>query len=146
MFLTDDQWSLLQPLFPPDPLPGTRGRIPVNQRLVLDAVLWKISTATPWDLLPPSLPSRETCYRRYRQWQASGLLNRVFQQLHADLLDRGGFDPRQALSDGRVTHRLLGRRHYWVPSEDLNDTWQYRSSLLFYQLALKHIREPHINN
>ena len=141
MFLTDDQWSFLQPLFPPQPAPHPRGRPHVETRLILDAVLWKISTATPWDMLPSSLPSRQTCYRRYRQWQAAGLLDRVILLLHADLVDRGGFDPRQALSDGRVVHRRVGRRHYWIPSEDLKSTWQFRTALLFYQLAIQHIRQ-----
>lgn len=138
MFLTDDQRSLLQPLFPPHP--AYRGRPPIDPLLILDAVLWKIASATPWDLLPAFLPSRETCYRRYRQWRLSGLLQDVLRVLYKDLVERGGLDPHIALSEGRIRIKRHRLKYVIIPEPALEGTWQFQTALLFFRIALNHLR------
>ena len=140
MFLTEDQWSLLQPLFPTASHPTYRGRPPVDHRPILDAILWKLATATPWDMLPSSLPSRETCYRRYRQWRTSGLLHDVIRVLHQDLVERGGLDPQIALSAGLIKLKRLGQNYIGIPEPALKGTWQFLTAMLFCQIAVNHIR------
>ena len=70
--LTDEQWAEIKPLINPTGSAATRGRPPIDERLVLDAILWKLASNKPWYDLPVSqgsvqFPSRQTCYRRYRQ-------------------------------------------------------------------------------
>jgi transposase len=65
MNLSDDQWSLLKPLFPqPAPQASSRGRPAYPTRAILDAIYWMRRTASPWSNLPPGYPSYLTCRRR----------------------------------------------------------------------------------
>ena len=40
--LTDEQWAKIESLIPPPESAATRGRPPIDERLVLDAILWKL--------------------------------------------------------------------------------------------------------
>ena len=74
--LTDAQWAAVLPLLQrKDAGPGRPRR---DTRAVLDGVLWALATGAPWNRpFPGHLPSAATCYRRYREWQASGALTEV---------------------------------------------------------------------
>jgi transposase len=135
-FLTDHQWSLLQPLMPPPSPVPSRGRPPLDDRLLLDAIFWKLSLGLAWDLLPTSFPSGATCYRRYRLWKHSGLLRQIFTVLFRDLFSRGAFDPRQAIADRQVRIDRLGRPWHIQFNPSFADTWQRRTAQLFYIAAL----------
>jgi len=143
-FLTDLQFSLLSSLFPPEltlhssTASMPRGRPPHDSRLLLDALLWKLSLQLPWDLLPAGFPSSPTVYRRYRLWQHSGLLRQVLVLLIRDLIQRGGFDPRQAVTGGLVRINRRGRSWQVEFDPTLAGTWQERTARLFYLVALGH--------
>jgi transposase len=93
--LTDEQWSALQPIFPP-PSPHLHGRPPLDDRRILEAVIYKVSSGAPWYDLPSEYPSHQTVYRRYRQWRRSGLWGVIFKTLLHDLTVRGEFDFEEA--------------------------------------------------
>ena len=114
MPLTGEQWAKLKPLFPSTKSAAARGRPPIDERLVLDAILWKLASNKPWYDLPVSqgavqFPSYQTCYRRYRQWTRTGLLNQILTTIFEDLLVRGGFDLQRALQVGTIKYELHGR-------------------------------------
>ncbi len=100
MDLTDEQWALIQPLIPPAS-PHSRGRPPADPRATLNGILWKLRLGAPWYNLPPyardRYPSWQTCYRRYRRWQRSGLMDEIYRLLYQDLRDRAGIDLYQVL-------------------------------------------------
>ena len=142
MPLTDEQWQLIQPLIAPH-LPADRslgGRPPIDERRVLDGILWKLSNNLPWYSLPPEYPSHQTCYRRYRQWLRLGVLESIFGALYRDCLVRGGLDPIAAVEQGLV--RLKFQKGEWrcLVSPHLQDTWQLSVILLFLGLAVKHMQ------
>ena len=157
MSLTDEQWAVIQPLLPPPSHPSpfqgegpgvrARGRPPVDQRCVLDAILWKIRTSTPWYDLPPGFPSWQTCYRRCHEWQRLGLLNAVFSALDRDLRDRGGLNLRAALASQLIRFDPLGEQTYlrFDPSlqETLQDTWQLETVYLLVAVLFKVIRKKY---
>jgi transposase len=148
MFLTDDQWSLVKPLLPDPPPSSAVGRPLLDDRLVLDAVLWKLSTGVPWDVLPPSFPSRNVCYRRYRQWLGMGVIGSVLSALYQDLVARGGFDPASASALMHVRVSRQGRSLVILADPQIQKTWQpvlddspiYRTAALIYNLAFSFIR------
>jgi transposase len=87
MFLTNEQWSLIEPLLAPHiPARSGLGRPPIDERLVLDGILWKISHNAAWYDLPPEYPSYQTCFRRYRLWKHLGVLNRILRALQSTAL------------------------------------------------------------
>lgn len=136
MLLTDPQWALLQPLLPP-PSPALRGRPPLDDRLILEGILWKLRTASPWYDLPSSYPSHQTCYRRYRQWRRSGVLRAIFQALLVDLRQRGGLDLQQAFKDGTFRFVYLRGRPGLVHHPSWDGAWQLSTALLLLAVLVK---------
>jgi len=133
---TDDQWSLLQPLLSASSLhrtvvPDRRGRPPLDDRLILAAIFWKIRHDLPWYDLPPQFPSHQTVYRRYRQWRRLGLWGPLMGALLTDLETRGGFEMRLAF-DKKIYQLGLGLSRWTVlldPAAPL--TWQVETGWVF---------------
>ena len=144
MHLTDEQWAAIQPLLPP-PSPASRGRPPLDPRYVLDAILWKYRTASPWYDLPPGFPSWQTCYRRFHHWQRQGLLNAIFTALDRDLRDRGGLDIRAALAAQRIRIIPLGghTQIIFAPCfrDTLQDSWQRETVDLLMAVLFKGLQK-----
>ena len=145
MPLTDEQWEKLEPLFPSIKSASTRGRPPIDERIVLDAILWKLSTNRPWYDLPVSqgsviFPSYQTCYRRYRQWTRTGLLNQILAAIFEDLLVRGGFDLQRALHDGTIKIEYRGRGLKIIINPQLQNTWQVSTALILLGIASRNAR------
>jgi transposase len=73
--LTDAEWDQVKPLLPPQK-PAT-GRPAKDHRTVVEGILWKLTTGTPWRDLPKRFGPWQTVYSRYRRWQQSGVWERV---------------------------------------------------------------------
>jgi len=88
--VSDELWAMVEPLLPRPPRPwygGRRRTIP--DRNCLAAIVYMARTSTPWQLLPArelGCGSPSTVWRRLDHWARTG----VFEQLHADVLDRLG--------------------------------------------------------
>jgi transposase len=136
--LTDVQWSLIQPLFPP-PSNHLRGRPPLDDRLILDAVFWKICHDIAWYDLPPIFPSHQTVYRRFRQWHRLGLWHRLLHILYVDLAERGAFDLQDAF-DRKIFHLHKGMNRYTVTLDPAAPTiWQVQTGWIFAWLAARNV-------
>jgi transposase len=77
--LTDQEWALLEPLLP-DRTPR-RARPWKDHRRVVDGVLWRTRTGSPWRDLPALYGSWKTVYNRHRRWSADGTWVRVLREL-----------------------------------------------------------------
>ena len=54
MDLTEEQWNVVEPILPKDPVRADRrGRPWSDRRKVLNGVLWILRTGAPWEDLPP---------------------------------------------------------------------------------------------
>jgi len=84
--LTDEQFARLEPLLP-DRTPRRGGRW-MDHRQVIDAVLWRTRTGSPWRDLPASYGNWKTIYNRHRRWSGDGTWGRVLAGLRRDG-DRG---------------------------------------------------------
>ncbi len=80
--ITDRSWRLIEPL-----LPGTsrsRGVTAKDNRLFLEAVLWKVRVGGPWRDLPPGFGSWNSVFRRFRRWAENDVFQRIFEAVSAD--------------------------------------------------------------
>ena len=69
MELTDEQWVILEPLIPvKEPREDGKGRPRINNRNVLNGILWMLRTGAAWQDLPERYPSSRTCHRRFQEW------------------------------------------------------------------------------
>jgi len=59
--LSDGEWAIIQPLLPNRP----RGVPRVDDRRVLNGILWRFRTGAPWRDIPDALRSAATLYNRF---------------------------------------------------------------------------------
>jgi len=80
--ITDTLWAVMEPL-----LPGTdrdRGVTAKDNRLFMEAVLWRVRVGGPWRDLPPSFGNWNSVFRRFRRWAAKGVFESLFKHLSGD--------------------------------------------------------------
>ena len=86
--LTDDEWALIAPLMPP---PKTARRHPVpDTRLLLDAILYVLTTGCQWRQLPKDFPSKSVVHDYMICWDRDGVLTRVHDALYATARELAG--------------------------------------------------------
>jgi transposase len=83
MYLSDGEWSLLEPLIPKAKRrKDGRGRPPRNPREVLNGIIWILVSGAPWHLLPKQqYPSYQTCHRYFQQWVQKGVMQKMLSVL-----------------------------------------------------------------
>ena len=72
--LTDDEWALVKPLIPPAK-PGGRKR-KVDEREVVNGIMYVLSTGCQWRYIPKDLPPRSTLHDYFDRWNYDGTLEK----------------------------------------------------------------------
>jgi transposase len=115
--LTDEQWSIIEPLIPHPPRrEDGRGRPWKDTREVLNGILWILRSGARWQDLPERFPPYQTCHRRFQHWVRDGTLRRVLEALAADLKDRGDLDLSECFIDGTFVVAKKGDAAWERPS------------------------------
>ena len=92
--VSDAAWEKLVPVLPGKALdPGATGK---DNRLFLEAVLWRVRTGSPWRDLPAAFGKWNSVFTRFRRWARAGVFERVFERLS----DEPDFE--YALIDGTI--------------------------------------------
>ena len=73
--LTDEQWSLMEPLMPRGKRRGPKSR--VELRRVVDAIFYRQRTGCQWRLLPKEYPNWEKVSAYWNRWMRNGLWMRI---------------------------------------------------------------------
>ena len=90
----DAVWERIAPLPPGKATdPGATAK---DDRLFLEAVLWRVRTGSPWRDLPAGFGGWNSVFQRFRRWARAG----VFERLFARLSDEPDFE--YALIDGTI--------------------------------------------
>ena len=80
--LRDDEWDRIK-----DFLPGRRGHVggtAPDNRLFVEAVLYRYRTGVPWRDLPAHFGSWKSTHQRFSRWCKSGVFERVLNHLASD--------------------------------------------------------------
>ena len=80
--LRDDQWTKIK-----DFLPGREGHVGGNapdNRLFVDAVVYRYRTGIPWRDLPERYGDWKATHKRFRRWCESGVFARILGVLAVD--------------------------------------------------------------
>ena len=133
MDLTDEQWSVIQPLIPePRRQPDGKGRPWRDSREVMNGILWVLRTGAPWYDMPDRYPPYQTCHRRFQQWVRSGVFERVLQTLADDLRERGKLDLSECHIDGTFVVAKKGGTRLERPSgARVRRSWQLQTVMVF---------------
>jgi transposase len=79
--LTDQQWSIVEPLLPDAP-PGPAGRPPVHsKREIVNAIFYLNRAGCAWRMLPKDFPSWKTVYWYFSRWRDDGTLDELHDAL-----------------------------------------------------------------
>lgn len=96
--LTNDQWTVIEPLLPKRR--RGRGRPRANDRQTLNGILYVLKTGCAWADLPRAYGAYATCWRRLQQWEADGTWERIWQTMLGQLDAQGKLEWAQAFLDG----------------------------------------------
>ena len=111
--VSDALWARLEPLLPPRQrrfrFPG---RKPLDDRLVLQGILFVLHTGIGWEHLPQELGfgSGMTAWRRLHDWQQAGVWQRLHELLLAELQAHGELDWSRAVADSSHVQAKKGAR------------------------------------
>src|SRR5919202_2016910 len=84
--LGEAAWERIAPLLPGKATdPGATAK---DNRLFLEAVLWRVRTGSPWRDLPAGFGGWNSVFQRFRRWARAG----VFERLFAHLSDEPDFE------------------------------------------------------
>ncbi len=76
--LTDEQWESIKTLLPQ---PRGRGRKRVDDRKVINGILYVLTTGCRWMDMPEKYGSYKTAWRRYKELREFGIWERLVQEL-----------------------------------------------------------------
>ena len=85
--LSDAMWARLEPLLP-DRTPRRGGQW-IDHREVVEAIIWRMRTGSPWRDLPAGFPAWQTVWWRFDRWAKDGTWDRVLVELQGQVQAAG---------------------------------------------------------
>lgn len=133
MDIKDEQWAIVRPLLPkPVTRADGRGRPRVNDREILNGILWILRTGARWQDLPERYPPYQTCHRRFQEWVQAGVFENVLRALVKDVKERGKLDLTECFIDGSFVIAKKGVAGWEKPSGvRVQSSWQWQIALVF---------------
>jgi transposase len=98
--LTDDQWFLIEDLFPDPEMSSLGGRPPRKNRDCFEGILFVLIAGCRWKDLPARFPSKSVCHARFKQWTEEGRFQIAWQRLLHLKQMLGQLDLSTLLGDG----------------------------------------------
>ena len=83
--LTEAQWTKIAPLLPKPPRQRKGGRPWIENRRVLERILWILRSGARWQDLPEKYPHPSTCWRRLRDWEEQGVWLKIWRAFLSEL-------------------------------------------------------------
>ena len=141
MDLKDEQWVVIEALLPKvERRADGKGRPRVDDRAILNGILWILRTGAPWHDMPNRYPPYQTCHRWFQEWVEKGVFEEVLRALVKDVKERGGLDLRECFIDGSFVIAKKGALEWEKPSgAKVQNSWQWQIALVFlspYPLAV----------
>jgi len=110
--VSDQLWKLIEPVIPKHPPRPKGGRPPIDDRKALTGIIFVLKTGIPWQYLPKEMGcgSGMTCWRRLRDWQKSGVWDKIHRILLRHLRAKDKIDFSRAIVDSASVRAVFGGR------------------------------------
>jgi putative transposase len=89
--VTDEQWTLLEPLIPPPRLGGRPRKTSLRQ--LVNAVFYLVRSGCSWRMLPRDFPPWKTVYNYFADWKIDGTWDNLLATLREDVRCQHGREP-----------------------------------------------------
>ena len=86
--LTDEEWGHVAGLIPPAKRGGRKRE--VDERDVLNGIMYVLSTGCQWRYAPKDFPSKSTLHRYFDLWEWDGTLERIHHALYVKCREQIG--------------------------------------------------------
>ncbi|MFE6159582.1 IS5 family transposase [Streptomyces sp. NPDC056486] len=115
--LSDEEWEFVRPLLPE----SLRGRKRLDDRTVLNGIVWKFRTGTAWRDVPGRYGPWATLHRRFRRWALDGTSERMLEAAQARADTAGEIDWLVSVDSTvvRARQHAAGARKKGIRSPDL---------------------------
>ena len=108
--LTEAQWQKIAPLLPKPPHQRQGGRPWIENRRVLEGILWILRSGARWQDLPEKYPHPSTCWRRLRDWDKQGVWLAIWRAFLSELNERQQLKWSESFLDGSFAPAKKGAR------------------------------------
>ena len=125
--LTDEQWSVIEPLLPKSEL----GRPLAAPRQMLNAMFWVLRSGAPWRDLPERFGPWQTVYHHFNSWRRRGVYGRILEALQVRLDAEGQIDWDLWCVDGtmvRASRSAAGAGEKGAPRSPSTTHWAARAA------------------
>lgn len=86
--LADEEWALISPFIPPAKHGGRKRE--VDEREIVNGIMYVLSTGCQWRAIPKDLPPRSTVHDYLDRWQWDGTLDRIHHALYVQCREQAG--------------------------------------------------------
>jgi transposase len=99
--LTDEEWELVKSEIAPAQRGGRKRE--VDEREVLNAIMYVLSTGCQWRALPKDFPPKSTVWHYLDLWTYDGTLERIHYALYVKCREQAGREasPTAAIADSQ---------------------------------------------
>lgn len=137
MRLTNRQWNRIAPQITHIHRLDRRGKERIDDRIVLEGILWILITGAQWRHLPQEYPSYQTCHRRFQEWRQDGTIERILRALATDLEKKGILKTQEAFVDGSIARAKKGGLTWVVRSpEKAVESWLFQMLARYPSLSM----------
>jgi transposase len=86
--LADAEWALISPFIPPAKHGGRKRE--VDEREIVNGIMYVLSTGCQWRAIPKDLPPRSTVHDYLDRWQWDGTLDHIHHALYVQCREQAG--------------------------------------------------------
>ena len=99
--VTDEEWELIKPQIAPAKRGGRKRE--VDEREIMNAIMYVLSTGCQWRALPKDFPPRSTVWHYLDLWSYDGTLERIHHELYVKCREKAGREasPTAAIVDSQ---------------------------------------------
>ena len=109
LLVTDELWSVIEPVFPLHAPSPKGGQPPVPDRVCLTGILFVLKTGIPWEDFPHEMGCcGMTLWNRLRDWQEAGVWKKAHELLLAKLRGADKIDFTRATVDSSSVRAVHG--------------------------------------
>jgi transposase len=107
-FVTDEQWTKIEPLLPEYTPSPKGGRPPKDNRDVFEGIAWVLRSGARWQDLPDEYPSSTTCWRRLQEWEEQGIWLKIWRKFLSELDECSQLEWEETFADGSFASAKKG--------------------------------------